>query len=421
MVQLFVFVALVVALLGQAQPAAAAPEVVKYTLTGGAQFPGPGFEGFDPLTSPGGPIASGSLTVTLDAAGCSTPPVAGAGVCLRNFSFLTTQGQSFGVANRVLETLPALSFATGNGPSSVAVADLDADTAPDLVTANANSDTVSVLLGNGDGTFQAAVSLAAGDNPASVAAADLDADTIPDLVTANIDSDDVSVLLGNGDGTFQAAVSFAAGNGPSAVAVADLDADTIPDLVTANSASDDVSVLLGNGDGTFQAAVSFAAGNGPRFVAVADLDADTIPDLVAANTDSDDVSVLLGNGEGTFRYTPKDVRGPGLAMNLWARGDYTFFVYPYVYYSHIFLDIRAVEAGLLRPIGTRGPFFYRHGSTYFAPFSTFVGSFSSGTFIVGKEVLTGAPVPTLPSGTRAILLLGLGLSSWYVLERRWAA
>jgi len=74
--------------------------------------------------------------------------------------------------------------------------------------------------------------------------ADLDGDTVPDLVTANRDSVDVSVLLGNGDGTFQAVVSFAAGDGPVSVAVADLDGDTVPDLVTANSFSDDVSVLI---------------------------------------------------------------------------------------------------------------------------------------------------------------------------------
>ena len=71
----------------------------------------------------------------------------------------------------------------------------------------------------------------------------------------------MSVLLGNGDGSFQAAVSFAAGDAPISVAVADLDGDSVPDLVTANGyGSDDVSVLLGNGDGSFQAAVSFRGG-----------------------------------------------------------------------------------------------------------------------------------------------------------------
>ncbi|MEE9533311.1 MAG: VCBS repeat-containing protein, partial [Acidimicrobiia bacterium] len=140
----------------------------------------------------------------------------------------------------------------------------------------------------------------AGIRPRSVAIADLDGDTVPDLVTANPISDNVSVLLGNGDGSFQANVSFAAGRGPTSVAVADLDGDSVPDLVTANDGGccdlGDVSVLLGNGDGTFQAAVSFAVGDVPLSVAVADLDGDTVPDLVTANINSDDVSVLRGNG-----------------------------------------------------------------------------------------------------------------------------
>ena len=129
--------------------------------------------------------------------------------------------------------------------------------------------------------------------PRSVAVADLDADSVPDLVTANVRGDDVSVLLGNGDGTFQTAVSHPAGDGPRSVAVADLDGDTIPDVVTANVDSDYVSVLLGNGDGTFQAAVFFAAGAEQRSVAAVDLDGDTIPDVVTANADNDNVSVLL--------------------------------------------------------------------------------------------------------------------------------
>ena len=83
-----------------------------------------------------------------------------------------------------------------------------------------------------------------GDFPRSVAVADLNADGAPDLVTANGASNDVSVLLGSGDGTFQAQQTFPVSDGPFSVAVADLNADGAPDLVTANGFSDDVSVLL---------------------------------------------------------------------------------------------------------------------------------------------------------------------------------
>ncbi|MBW2691437.1 MAG: VCBS repeat-containing protein [Deltaproteobacteria bacterium] len=192
-------------------------------------------------------------------------------------------------------------FDTDDSPVSVAVADLDGDTVPDIVTANGSSNNVSVLLGNGDGTFQEPASFEAGDDAVFVALADLDGDDHPDIVTANVLGDDVSVLLGNGDGTFQGPAEFAAGDGPVSVAVAKFDDDDFPDLVTANRDSDNVSVLLGNGDGTFQTPAFFTAGDAPVSVAVADLDEDDLLDLATANRDSNNVSVLLGNGDGTFQ------------------------------------------------------------------------------------------------------------------------
>ncbi len=216
---------------------------------------------------------------------------------------------------------PAGSFAAGEGPGSVTVADLDGDGVPDLVTTNNQplfgSSHVSVLLGNGDGTFQAAVSFAAGDRPRSVAVADLDGDSVPDLVATDIPDfplpGGARVLLGRGDGTFQDAVTYAAGDDPVSVAVADLDGDGVPDLVTANDGGDDVSVLLGVGDGTFQAANRFLAGGRPRSVAVADLDGDGFPDLVTANSASDGVTVLL-NLSGPLLRPQIDIK-PGSDAN----------------------------------------------------------------------------------------------------------
>jgi hypothetical protein len=180
------------------------------------------------------------------------------------------------------------------------VADLNGDGRPDLVTANRDSNTVSLLLGQGNGTFQAKEH-DVGNGPASVAVADLNGDGHPDLVTANFDSSDVSLLLGQGDGTFQVGQRFAVGNGPAAVAVADLNGDGRPDLVTANFDSSDVSLLLGQGNGTFRAEERFAVGFRPASVAVADFNGDGRLDLVTANRDADTVSVLLGQGAGTFR------------------------------------------------------------------------------------------------------------------------
>jgi len=200
---------------------------------------------------------------------------------------------------------PALAFRVGADPISVAAADLNRDGIPDIVTANVTSGDVSVLLGNGDGTFQAQQRIPAGVEPAAVAVADLNRTGFLDLIVANSRPNAVSILLGNGDGTFQAPQAFPAGTFPISVAVADLNRDGILDVVVANQGSalvpGDVSILLGNGDGTLQAQRRVVAGDNPFAVAVSDLNRDTIPDIVTANQNSDDVSVLLGNGDGTFQ------------------------------------------------------------------------------------------------------------------------
>ena len=113
-----------------------------------------------------------------------------------------------------------------------------------------------------------------GDNPKSVAIGDLDGDGVLDLVVANKNDNNVSVLMGNGDGTFASDVTYGVGNSPQSVAIDDLDGDGVLDLVVANRFSNDVSVLMGNGDGTFATHVTYGAGAGPRSVAIGDLDGD---------------------------------------------------------------------------------------------------------------------------------------------------
>ena len=139
----------------------------------------------------------------------------------------------------------------------------------------------------------------------------------------------MSVLLGNGDGTFQAARSFAVDGGPFFVTIGDFNRDSRPDLAVANSGSGRIAVLLGNGDGTFQAPVFLAPGNALSVwsVAVGDFNGDGSPDLVAANNGADTVSVLLGNGDGTFavrcrfRGRPRsDLRRPGRLQQRWQAG-----------------------------------------------------------------------------------------------------
>src|SRR5262249_42858225 len=188
----------------------------------------------------------------------------------------------------------------GDGVQDLAVA--NEGTPPSFTGGN-----VSVLLGNGDGTFQGAVNFGAGTNTVSVAVGDFNGDGVQDLAVANVvtlpnsfDSS-VSVLLGNGDGTFQSAVNFGAGRAPVSVAVGDFNGDGVQDLAVANAVSNDVSVLLGNGDGTFQSAVNFGAGTNTVSVAVADFNGDGVQDLAVANGSSFMVSGMLGKGDGTVQ------------------------------------------------------------------------------------------------------------------------
>lgn len=131
--------------------------------------------------------------------------------------------------------------------------------------------------------FDLAVNYAAVANPTSIVAADFNGDGLRDLATANsgVSHSSVSVLLGNANGTFQPARDFAIGSGATSIAVGDLDADGDLDLVTANSAGNDLSVLLGNGAGGFAAprSVALASGHTPISVAVGDFNADGKMDL----------------------------------------------------------------------------------------------------------------------------------------------
>jgi hypothetical protein len=195
----------------------------------------------------------------------------------------------------------AVNYGVGSQPDSVAVGDFNGDGKADLAVANGAGGNVSVLLGNGNGTFQAARTYWAGTNPTSVAAGDFNGDGKPDLAVANPGSNKVSLLLNNGNGIFQSAVSYGAGAYPYSIAVGDFNGDGKTDLAVANYLSYSVSVLLGRGDGTLQAPMNYGVGSYPLSVAVADFDGDGRADLAVANSSSFNLSVLLGRGDGTFQ------------------------------------------------------------------------------------------------------------------------
>jgi len=196
---------------------------------------------------------------------------------------------------------------------SVAVGDLNGDGKQDLVFAGFGQ--LKVLLGNGDGTFQQPVVYTVGDGfwpMRGVAVGDFNRDGKLDIAVPNSDriSNGVSILLGNGDGTFQPAVTYDAGTNADGVVDGDFNDDGVPDLAVINNDlasgsfnNSTIHILLGNGDGAFQAPTSYVIGVVfPNAIVVGDFNSDGKPDLaVASDGGPPTVSILLGNGNGTFQ------------------------------------------------------------------------------------------------------------------------
>ena len=155
-----------------------------------------------------------------------------------------------------------------------------------------SSDTVSILLGNGDGTFQTQVQYGTGSGPGGVNIADVNGDDKVDLLIPNQLSGTISVLLGNGDGTFGQAVDYPVSAGAVRADVGDFNQDGKLDLAVATF-KPSVDILLGKGDGTFQAPSSFPTGNNPWSVVAGDFNRDGRLDVATANANDNTVSVLL--------------------------------------------------------------------------------------------------------------------------------
>jgi hypothetical protein len=209
-------------------------------------------------------------------------------------------------------------LATGTQPLSIATGDFNADGALDLVVVNRSDNTVSVYLSGQDGTFRSPVNYSTGPQPSSVAVGDFNGDANLDLIVTNenctsighlseisCESGSISVLLGNGDGTFEPQEQFATASRPLSVKAADLNGDGKLDLVVAclgsGSSISPLSTLLGNGDGTFQAHVDYPSptGAGASWVVIADFNGDHKPDV--ATDDRSGVDIYLGNGDGTLK------------------------------------------------------------------------------------------------------------------------
>ena len=212
----------------------------------------------------------------------------------------------------------AASFSVAPGfesPYAVAIGDANEDGHLDLATANTNisNESISLLLGDGTGSFGTATTLPVGNSdlhvPESVLLTDVTGDGHADIVTANLNSSDLSVLAGDGTGSFAAAVSVPTDVGPVVVAAGDVNGDGVVDLVTVNQTAQSVSVLIGEGGGTFAASANYPIYPDetvqdympwPWGMTLADVTGDGMLDIVTANTQNDTVSVLPNDGAGGF-------------------------------------------------------------------------------------------------------------------------
>ena len=289
-------------------------------------------------------------------------------------SLLSTSLGGTTVAGAIPSTVfPRTDFNVGQLPVAVAAKDFDNDGKVDMAVVNQQDNSISILMGNGDGTFaqpNPAIVLGANEQgPAAIASGvfrltDVNHLTQPaDLVIANSTSNTVTVLLGNGDGTFTEAPGspFTVGAQPRAVVIADFNNDGNLDFAVADSGDNTIATFQGNGDGTFTpfpkspfalpasmkepvAMVSgnfqnlsgsdadlavvneitnnvailetpgttfdgtftvatgspFGTGNGPIAIAAGDLNSDGVPDLAVVNSTDSTISVFLNNGDATF-------------------------------------------------------------------------------------------------------------------------
>ncbi len=212
-------------------------------------------------------------------------------------------GSGYGTFNGNIE------YPTTTGPATVAVADFNGDGNPDLAIAGSLTNDVTILLGNGHGGFTMPLGspFPVGTNPSFIAAGDFNGDGFPDLALANKGDNTVTLLLGNGSGSFSESPGSpnAVGTLPQALVVADFNGDGVPDIAVAayGPGSNEMSILFGKGDGTFNGSIDYPTTTGLASLALGDFNNDGRPDLAVANNLANNITILLGSPGGARSQT----------------------------------------------------------------------------------------------------------------------
>ncbi len=230
----------------------------------------------------------------------------------------------------ILLLIPALSTAAvlgpphntpvGDTPRAVLSGDFDEDGKADLAVANYQGQSVTILLGNGNGEFSRAGDHYSGRGPWGLAIGDFNEDGHQDLAVGNKVSDDLGILLGNGNGGFATVRRFASGDRAHAVAVGDFDRDGHDDVAVSSYSGNFVRIFLGDGTGAMSSNGTVAVGTGPESIIAVDLNRDGRIDLAVANRGSHNVTVLRGDGNGGFSQV--SVPAVGNAPTQVAYGDF---------------------------------------------------------------------------------------------------
>jgi len=228
-----------------------------------------------------------------DAAGAAAPDVSAPAACPGDGCWPAACDEKLWLGG-----LPAT--ATGEYPLAIVSTDFDGDGILDIATANAEANSVSVLLGEGNGTFRAKVDYQTGARPWAIVTGDWNHDGVPDLATANLDDGSVAVFLNRGSGRLARQQDIKVGAYPRALLAADLDNDSSLDLAVTSAQENTVSVLFGKGDGKFPVKAVFSTGEDPRAIVAGDFNRDGRTDLVVGNGGSHSLSILLGKAYVRF-------------------------------------------------------------------------------------------------------------------------